>query len=88
MGEGEEREVEGEEEVYEIPKTPVPKEWVCLGSDLEILEAQVHTSRPLVSECGDSIRNVMRLRSVSHIHVASVHCVSEETAVQQTCLSV
>ena len=49
MGEGEEGEgVEGEE-VYDIPKTPEPKEWVCLGSDLEILEAQVHTSRPLVS---------------------------------------
>ena len=46
--EGEEGEGGGEEEVYEIPKTPEPKEWVCLGSDLEILEEYVHTSRPLV----------------------------------------
>ena len=36
--------------MYEIPKTPQPKEWVCLGSDLEILESKVTTSRPLVSE--------------------------------------
>lgn len=52
MEEVQEREGGGEkeeEEAYEIPKTPEPKEWVCLGSDLEILETQVHTSRPLVS---------------------------------------
>ena len=39
-----------EEEAFEIPKTPEPKEWVCLGSDLEVLEMHVHTYRPLVSE--------------------------------------
>ena len=49
MAEGEEGEGAEGGEVYDIPKTPEPKEWVCLGSDLEILEAQVHTSRPLVS---------------------------------------
>ena len=32
----------------EIPQTPVPQEWVCLGSDLEILEQQVINSRELV----------------------------------------
>lgn len=37
-----------EEEVFEIPKTPQPKEWVCLGSDVEIMETHVHTTRPLV----------------------------------------
>ena len=51
MGEGGEGEGEGEGEAYEIPKTPEPKEWVCLGSDLEILDSYVHTSRPLVSAC-------------------------------------
>ena len=48
-GEGGEGEGEAEEE-YEIPKTPQPKEWVCLGSDIEIMEAQVRHTRPLVSE--------------------------------------
>lgn len=49
-GEGADGKGEGEEEeVYEIPKTPQPKEWVCLGSDLEILESHVHSTRPLVS---------------------------------------
>ena len=49
-GEGEGEGEGGEEEFYEIPKTPQPKEWVCLGSDLEILDSQVHTTRPLVSQ--------------------------------------
>ena len=40
------------EEEFEIPKTPEPKEWVCLGSDLEVLEMHVHTHRPLVSAGG------------------------------------
>ena len=43
---------EGEEEEEEeeaIPKTPEPKEWVCQGSDLEIMEGFVQPGRPLVS---------------------------------------
>ena len=40
---------EEEEEAVEIPQTPEPREWVCLGSDLEILEQQVTNSRELVS---------------------------------------
>ena len=50
--EGEEGEIadeEGEEEI-EMPKTPEPKEWVCLGSDQEILDATVKNSRELVSQ--------------------------------------
>lgn len=40
---------EGEEEVEEeIPKTPEPKEWEGQGSELEIAEAVIHTTRPLV----------------------------------------
>ncbi len=37
-----------EEEEDEIPKTPEPKEWVCLGSDLEIMEGHFQDTRPLV----------------------------------------
>ena len=37
-----------EEEDEEIPTTPEPKEWECLGSDKEILEGIVTQSRPLV----------------------------------------
>ena len=48
MAEGEGGEEE-EEEAVEIPRTPEPREWVCLGSDLEILEQQVTNSRDLVS---------------------------------------
>ena len=48
MAEGEGGEEE-EEEAVEIPQTPEPREWVCLGSDLEILEQQVTNSRDLVS---------------------------------------
>ena len=53
-GEGGKGELE-DEEAYEIPKTPEPKEWVCLGSDREILETHVHTSRPLVSQRLNSV---------------------------------
>ena len=41
--------VEGEEEEEGIPPTPVPKEWDCLGSDLEIKEGFMEPGRPLVS---------------------------------------
>ena len=57
-GEGEEGEG-GAEEEYEVPKTPEPKEWVCLGSDLEILDAQVHQSRPLVSNTAPATSTVL-----------------------------
>ena len=41
---------EGEEEEDEpIPVTPPPREWVCLGSDKEILEGMLKLTRPLVS---------------------------------------
>ena len=40
---------EEEEEDEEIPPTPVPKEWDCLGSDLEIKEGIMEPGRPLVS---------------------------------------
>nr|WAW84845.1 axonemal dynein intermediate chain 3 [Halisarca dujardinii] len=36
---------QGEEDEIELPKTPEPKEWVCLGSDLEIRENVVTDSR-------------------------------------------
>lgn len=39
---------EDEEEHEEIPPTPVPKEWECLGSDLEIKETFMEPGRPLV----------------------------------------
>lgn len=42
-----ERKVE-EEDNEEIPTTPEPKEWECLGSDKEILEGIVTQSRPLL----------------------------------------
>lgn len=32
-----------------IPPTPVPKEWDCLGSDLEIKEGFMEPGRPLVN---------------------------------------
>lgn len=48
MTEGEGGEEGEEEEEVEIPQTPVPQEWVCLGSDLEILEQRVTNSRELV----------------------------------------
>ena len=48
MTEGEEGGEEEEEDV-KVPQTPLPQEWVCLGSDLEILEQQVTNSRELVS---------------------------------------
>ena len=38
------------EEAVEIPKTPEAREWICLGSDLEILEAKVVNTRELVSD--------------------------------------
>ena len=43
--------VKGKEEEEEevIPPTPVPKEWDCLGSDLEIKEGFMEPGRPLVS---------------------------------------
>lgn len=51
-GEGEDAEgKEGEEEEVEIPVTPEPKEWISQQSDLEINEAVVENSRPLV--CND-----------------------------------
>ena len=37
-----------EEEEEVIPTTPVPKEWECLGSDLEIKEGFMAPGRPLV----------------------------------------
>jgi WD40 repeat protein len=44
----EEKEDGEEEDDIEVPKTPEPKEWVCLGSDQEILEAMVKNSRELI----------------------------------------
>lgn len=44
--EGEEK--EEEQEQVEIPVTPEPKEWVSQQSDVEIKEAVVENSRPLV----------------------------------------
>ena len=42
--------VKGKEEEEEvIPPTPVPKEWDCLGSDVEIKEGFMEPGRPLVS---------------------------------------
>lgn len=38
-----------EEDQEPIPTTPLPKEWVCLGSDKEILESMLTLTRPLVS---------------------------------------
>ena len=50
--EGEEEEDAGgeekEEDQVEIPVTPEPKEWVSQKSDVEIKEAVVKNSRPLV----------------------------------------
>ena len=48
-GEGKGEGGEEEEEELEIPRTPEPKEWECLGSDLEIREAFVLPQRPLVT---------------------------------------
>lgn len=39
---------EEEEDDDEIPTTPVPKEWECLGSDLEIREGHFQDNRPRV----------------------------------------
>ena len=39
---------EEEEEEVEIPVTPEPKEWISQQSDVEINEAVVTNSRPLV----------------------------------------
>lgn len=48
--EGEEaEEKEAEDEEVEIPVTPEPKEWISQQSDVEIKEAIVENSRPLVS---------------------------------------
>lgn len=47
---GEEGPEEEEEEEEPIPTTPIPQEWVCLGSDQEIKESMVTHSRPLVSK--------------------------------------
>ena len=44
-GEGEEEE---EDEAVEIPQTPEPREWLCLGSDLEILDQRVTNARQQV----------------------------------------
>lgn len=43
--------IEGKEEEEEevIPPTPVPKEWDCLGSDIEIKEGFMEPERPLVN---------------------------------------
>lgn len=47
---GEKGKEEGEEEEEEpIPVTPPPREWVCLGSDKEIIEGMLKLTRPLVS---------------------------------------
>ena len=40
---------EEEDEAVEIPQTPEPREWVCLGSDLEILEQRVTNTRQQVN---------------------------------------
>ena len=45
-GDGVEGKEEEEDEV--IPSTPIPKEWDCLGSDLEIKEGFMEPGRPLV----------------------------------------
>ena len=45
---GEGKETEQEEEEVEIPVTPEPKEWISQQSDVEINEAVVTNSRPLV----------------------------------------
>lgn len=42
--------IKEEEDEDEIPSTPIPSEWVCLGSDIEIKEGMFKNSRPLVSE--------------------------------------
>ena len=47
MAEGEGGEEE-EDEAVKIPQTPEPEEWVCLGSDLEILEQRVTNTRQQV----------------------------------------
>ena len=39
------------EEEEQIPCTPEPKEWICLGSDKEIKEGTITDSRPLVMPC-------------------------------------
>ena len=46
---GEGMETGEEEEEEQIPPTPVPKEWECLGSDLEIKETFMESERSLVS---------------------------------------
>ena len=42
--------IEGKEDEEEevIPPTPVPKEWDCLGSDIEIKEGFMEPGRTLV----------------------------------------
>lgn len=51
-----------DEEEEEMPPTPVPKEWECLGSDLEIRETFMEPGRPLVSEYwSESIHTMDRL---------------------------
>lgn len=50
-GDGEGAKGHDEEEEEEIPPTPVPKEWECLGSDLEIKETFLEPGRPLVRGC-------------------------------------
>lgn len=42
---------EGEEDEFNepIPTTPEPKEWIPLGSEQEIVENFITTTRPLVS---------------------------------------
>ena len=46
--EGDAEEQEKDEEEVEIPVTPEPKEWISQQSDVEIREAVVENSRPLV----------------------------------------
>ena len=47
--EGIDGKVDEDEKEEMIPPTPVPKEWDCLGSDLEIKEGFMEPGRPLVS---------------------------------------
>lgn len=44
---GKERAAEEEED--EIPVTPIPKRWECLGSDREVKEGQFKDKRALVN---------------------------------------
>lgn len=39
---------EEEEEEDEIPKTPIPQKWECLGSDREVKEQHFKDKRELV----------------------------------------